>query len=84
MTQILHPSKENDSNIKRLGQSLGKLDEALAFFSQNSLYDYEKMKHKVGSVISCTSTFLWGNYTKEQSVLYSHLIHHSKQGVVRT
>lgn len=48
MTDILYPSKENDLNIKRLRQRLGKLDEALRYFHQNSLYDYGKIKHEVG------------------------------------
>lgn len=40
MTQILYPSKENESNIKGLGQRLGRLDETLEYFPSNSLYGY--------------------------------------------
>lgn len=47
MTQVLHPSKENDLNTKRLG--LGKLDETLKYFPKiNSLYGYGKIKHEGG------------------------------------
>lgn len=38
MTQVLYPSKDNDLNIKGLEQKLGKLDETLKYFPQNSLW----------------------------------------------
>lgn len=73
MTQILYPSKENESNIKGLGQRLGRLDETLEYFPSNSLYGYvgKENRKEEGELLPHALLLFYGEVTPKSN---QHLV----------